>query len=113
MNKLVKIASTVTLAGLSMSTLAFASTPARPIDTHRTVLGFLHPDKPLFAGNIIGNKKTHVYHMQGDPGALPAPKNRVYFRTEAQAVAAGFHRAGTGHRRMGPVHPAHHRTMPH
>lgn len=58
------------------------------------------------SGLIIGNKNSHVYHMPGDKGALPAPKNRVYFRTEAQAVAAGYHRAGAkgaAHAGMGHV----------
>ena len=45
-------------------------------------------------GSIIGNKNTLVYHMAGDHN-LPAPKNRVYFRTIAQAEAAGYHAAGT------------------
>jgi len=46
------------------------------------------------SGSIIGNKNTLVYHMAGDHN-LPAPKNRVYFRTIAQAEAAGYHAAGT------------------
>jgi len=45
-------------------------------------------------GQIIGDKNTKVYHMPGDKYPLPAEKNRVYFRTEAQAIAAGYHRAG-------------------
>jgi hypothetical protein len=94
--------------------MAFAQTPSStaPAKPHHGVLSFLHrpkpgspstkaPGKPLFAGNIIGNKKTHVYHMPGDRGALPAPQNRVYFRTQAQAIAAGYHRAGTGGRKPG------------
>jgi len=46
------------------------------------------------AGSIIGNKNTKVYHLAGDKGNMPAEKNRVYFRTEREAMAAGFHRAG-------------------
>jgi hypothetical protein len=34
-----------------------------------------------------------VYHV-GTGGRLPAPENRVYFRSEAEARAAGYHRAG-------------------
>ena len=48
-------------------------------------------------GNIVGNKNTRVYHMAGDRGALPAPQNRVYFRSEHAAMAAGFRRAGSPH----------------
>lgn len=47
-------------------------------------------------GNVIGNKNTKVYHLPGDKGALPAEKNRVYFRTAKEAEAAGYHRAGVG-----------------
>ena len=56
---------------------------------------------PGMSGGIVGNRKTHVFHMPGDPGALPAPQNRVYFHTMQQAMAAGYHRAGGG--RM-PIH---------
>ena len=55
----------------------------------------------MMGGGIVGNKNTHVFHMPGDPGALPAPQNRVYFHTMQQAMAAGYHRAGGG--RM-PMH---------
>ena len=48
-------------------------------------------------GNIVGNKNTRVYHMAGDRGAMPAPQNRVYFRSEREAEAAGFRRAGSPH----------------
>jgi hypothetical protein len=47
-------------------------------------------------GQIIGNKNTKVYHLPGDKGSLPAEKNRVYFRTERDAMAAGYHRAKVG-----------------
>ena len=47
-----------------------------------------------FAGAIIGNKRTHVYHLAGAKGSLPAEKNRVYFHSEAEARAAGYHPAG-------------------
>jgi len=46
-------------------------------------------------GQIIGNKNTKVYHLAGDKGNMPAEKNRVYFRTEREATAAGYHAAGT------------------
>lgn len=44
-------------------------------------------------GTIIGNKKTLVYHLPTDHN-LPAPKNRMYFKTVAAAQAAGYHIAG-------------------
>lgn len=61
----------------------------------RTPVGSQTP----IAGGIIGNKRTHVYHLAGDTGNLPSEKNRVYFRSEAEARAAGYHPArqrGTG-----------------
>ena len=77
-----------TIAALSLvvsaSAIAGPFTPP-PAPPHSGSVG--QQKKPLFAGNIIGNKRTHVYHMKGDPGALPAEQNRVYFQTEAQAVA--------------------------
>ena len=48
-------------------------------------------------GHVVGNKKTHVYHLPGDKGALPAPQNRVYFSSAAAAQAAGYHASGSGH----------------
>lgn len=105
-----KIAQAMALAAATALTasVAFAAPPTSTAPTgHRAhLIGLFHPKKPLFAGNIIGNKRTHVYHMPGDPGALPAPQNRVYFHTQAQAIAAGFHRAGS-HAAHGPVHPKH------
>ena len=49
---------------------------------------------PGVAGQIIGDKKSHVYHLPGSKGTLPAPQNRVYFASAAQAQAAGFRQAG-------------------
>jgi hypothetical protein len=46
---------------------------------------------------IIGNKRTHVYHLPGDTKNLPSPKNRVYFHSAAEAQAAGYHAAGQRH----------------
>ena len=50
----------------------------------------------MMGGQIIGNKNSHVFHMAGDRGALPAPQNRVYFSSVAAAQAAGYHAAGAG-----------------
>jgi hypothetical protein len=78
---------------------ASSSTPAPP-PAHHGLFNFRHrggavaPSRPLFAGAIIGNKRTHVYHLPGDKGNLPAAQNRVYFHSVAEATAAGYHAAG-------------------
>ena len=60
------------------------------------------------SGRIIGNKNTHVYHMAGDMGNMPSPQNRVYFRSEAEARAAGYRMAGSGNGgRMGTMGRMH------
>jgi micrococcal nuclease len=44
---------------------------------------------------IIGNKNSQVFHLPGCPNyTATAPKNRVVFNSEAEAEAAGYHRAG-------------------
>lgn len=48
-------------------------------------------------GSFIGNKNSKIYHPpSGCSGAnrLPAEKNRVYFQSEAEAVAAGYRISG-------------------
>ena len=62
------------------------------------------------AGQIIGNKKTHVYHLAGDRN-LPAPQNRVMFPSVAAAVAAGYHASGKGGHAI-PGKPMPHAMMP-
>jgi len=47
-------------------------------------------------GTIIGNRNSHIYHL---PSGCPSyskvsGKNRVPFTTEAEAVAAGYRKAG-------------------
>jgi len=72
-------------------------TPGNPTAAATGATTMRHPmmgGTSALAGTIIGNKNTLVYHMAGDHN-LPAPKNRVYFRTIAQAEAAGYHAAGT------------------
>ena len=57
-------------------------------------------ERPVHDGredNHSGNKNSHVYHLPGDKGSLPAPQNRVYFSSAAAAQAAGYHAAGNGH----------------
>ena len=66
------------------------------------------PGRPVgmaVMGQIIGNKHTHVYHLPGTPRALPSAANTVYFTSEAAAIRAGYHRAGTSH--GGMTHKTH------
>ena len=43
---------------------------------------------------IIGNRNSQVYHRPDCPNyTSTAPKNRVMFKSEAEAEAAGYHRA--------------------
>lgn len=52
-------------------------------------------------GGVVANKNSHVYHLPGDRGALPAAQNRIYFPSAAAAEAAGYHRAGGARGTMG------------
>jgi len=52
-------------------------------------------------GGVVANKNSHVYHLPGDRGALPAVQNRIYFPSAAAAEAAGYHRAGGARSTMG------------
>jgi hypothetical protein len=78
---------------------ASSSTPAPPA-AHHGLFNFRHKNGAVtnsrapFAGATIGNKRTHVYHLPGDKGSLPAAQNRVYFHSVAEATAAGYHAAG-------------------
>ncbi len=90
-------------------------TPAPAPGANHSLFSRRHPrgtagSMTPFPNAIIGNKQTHVYHLPGDTGNMPAPKNRVYFHSEAEARAAGFHAAArrgagsaTGHRRTRPL----------
>ena len=60
--------------------------------------------RPPMSGSIIGNKNTKVYHLAGDKGNMPAEKNRVYFRSERDAMRAGYHLAKTGRGKMKMPH---------
>ena len=76
--------------------------PGRPMPGH-PMYNRPMPGRPMMGGgmsgmsggSIVGNKNTHVYHMAGDRGAMPAPQNRVYFRSMREAEAAGYRRAGS------------------
>ncbi len=49
---------------------------------------------PTTTGGIIGNRSSHVYHLSVCPGYLRvAERNRVTFKTEAEARAAGYRKA--------------------
>ena len=108
------LAATSLLAGLGLSAQAqVPNPPPAPPAVHRGLGNIFH--RPLhhgpmmqpgrrmlpLSGGIIGNKNTHVYHLAGDKGSLPSPANRVYFRTEAQAMAAGYRKAGSGAKKSG------------
>jgi len=93
----------------------FAQTPpsAPPPPPRHGILGFRRTraiaGSPVpIAGGIIGNKRTHVYHLPGDTGNLPAAKNRVYFHNEAEAIAAHYHAA----RKRSVVHTSSHPRLP-
>lgn len=66
-----------------------------PATNHSTMAGHAAPSHhaTAFTGAFVGNKKTHVFHVPGGHSPLPAPANRVYFRSAAQAIAAGYHQA--------------------
>ncbi|MFL5338331.1 MAG: Ada metal-binding domain-containing protein [Geminicoccaceae bacterium] len=46
------------------------------------------------SGQFVGNKSTRIYRP-ATSGNLPSERNRIYFDTEEEAGAAGFHPAGT------------------
>ncbi|BDI31844.1 hypothetical protein CCAX7_38950 [Capsulimonas corticalis] len=45
------------------------------------------------SGQIVGNKRSHIYHLSSDSGNLPSAKNRIYFGSAAEAEAAGYRAA--------------------
>jgi micrococcal nuclease len=49
---------------------------------------------PSTRGTVIGNIRTHIYHLPGQRGYDKVrEKNRVYFPGEKEAAAAGYRRA--------------------
>jgi hypothetical protein len=46
--------------------------------------------RPTTARGIIGSRRTRVYRRAAEGGSLPAARDRIYFRSEAQARAAGY-----------------------
>ena len=102
-----KITPLILAAGLLLTA---ARVPAQT-PMHRTM-----PSKSSIAavpvGQIIGNKKTHVFHVAGDHGSLPAPQNRVVFRSTTEAKAAGYRPAGTGTPKAGhAMNPERHGSL--
>jgi len=123
MKRLSLLSTLVLVCPLANSTVVTAQTGAPPPPhqsmMHRMMGHFGHSGamghKALPMGRIIGNKTSHVYHLPGDKGTLPAEKNRVYFRTEKDARAAGYRPAGAspmGSHRMGG-HSMSHTKMGH
>ncbi len=50
---------------------------------------------PAKRGRVIGNIRSHIYHLPGQYGySRVLEKNRIYFRSEDEAVRAGFRRSG-------------------
>ena len=97
----------VLIAAVSVNAAFAASSTAKAKTKkpHTSMLGkLMHPKAkpgapagaPTISGSIIGDKKTHVYHLPSDKYTLPAVQNRVYFKTVAQATAAGYRHAGSG-----------------
>lgn len=109
------LAAALTLAALPALAQA-PSTPSRVLPTHRV----MHPkvghaqvgNATVPLGEVIGNKKTHVFHVAGDHGSLPAPQNRVVFHSTAEAKAAGYHAAGEGTLKAGhAMNPERHGSL--
>jgi|GEM_PF-195479 len=85
-----------TLNAQTMPPLSAASTPAAAAASSLSALvAGLKPMSLMAAppNKVVGNKRTHVYTLV-DHGLLPAEKDRMYFQTESDAKAAGYHSAG-------------------
>ena len=82
----------IALAGLRLADLLNAQT-FPPVSAVPTPIPMTAALLPSAVGQIIGNLRSHVYHLPGDT-RLPGVNNRVYFKSEADAIAAGYHRPG-------------------
>lgn len=67
-------------------TTAFLSAQREALEAGRG----LWQKRCFVTGPVIGNSRTYTYHLPGCSG-LPAPANRVYFRSEREALMAGYH----------------------
>lgn len=45
------------------------------------------------AGQIVGNRNSHIYHVPGQRGYNMNSSNAVYFQTEQDAINAGYRKA--------------------
>lgn len=62
--------------------------PAKPADASSSA-------SAAIGGDVIGNKNSKKYHLQGCPGYNQVgEKNRVFFKSAAEAEAAGYTKAG-------------------
>ncbi len=90
------IAATGTVVTVAVGSIAQQpTTPPKKPGMMSKMKAMMHRSAPAAKGQIIGNKSSKVYHLPGAGGNLPAEKNRVYFKTEAEAKAAGYHAAGS------------------
>lgn len=66
------------------------------------------PEKAVFSKKVvIGNKETKRYHLFGMPYYNKVKKNhRIYFKSERQAIAHGYYKAGTGKDLTGSESPS-------
>ena len=105
----------LTVLGCAALLTSFALTAGAQTHTPMPGMGRPHMSgkmhMPPTAGQIIGNKKTKVYHLPGGKGNMPEGKNRVFFRTEREAIAAGYHIAGSMMGSKPGVLPMHGHTM--
>jgi methylphosphotriester-DNA--protein-cysteine methyltransferase len=62
--------------------------PSRPAEASQ-------PISATVSGDVIGNKNSKKYHLQGCPGYTQVgEKNRVFFKSAVEAEAAGYTKAG-------------------
>lgn len=100
-------------AGLALTAAAptLAQTPPPMAPMHRA-MSPKAARETVPIGQIIGNTKTHVFHVAGDHGSLPAPQNRVIFHSTTEAKAAGYHAAGTSTPQADPkMNPERHGSL--
>jgi len=88
----------IALASLRLAALlnaqTFPSVSSAPLPSVPSVTQSPSAKLSDTAGQIIGNKRSHVYHLPGEGGSLPAERNRVRFHTEAEAQSAGYRKVG-------------------
>jgi endonuclease YncB( thermonuclease family) len=68
--------------------------PIEPRQWRKGKRAFEH-NPSVVKGMIIGNKRSHIYHLSDCPSYLAvSEKNRVMFTNESLAMANGFRKAG-------------------